>query len=163
MNPVADTILIGVAATALIDLWAWVRRRVLGVALPDYGMVGRWLGHMPRGRFVHAAIRAAAPVRGEQVIGWAAHYLIGVAFAALLAALWGPAWFAHPRLGPALIVGVATVAAPYLLMQPGMGAGLAARRSPNPSSARLHSFITHALFGVGLYAMACALALLPTR
>jgi hypothetical protein len=43
------------------------------------------------------------------------------------------------------------VAAPFFLMQPGMGAGIAASRTPRPAAARLHSLINHAVFGLGLY------------
>jgi hypothetical protein len=143
---------VGAGATALMDLWAIVRRRMLGSALPDYGLVGRWLAHMPRGRFRHASIKAAAPVRGERAIGWIAHYLVGVAFAALLLALVGPAWFERPTLAPALLVGIATVAAPFLVMQPGMGAGIAASRTMRPAAARLQSLVTHGVYGLGLYA-----------
>lgn len=143
---------IGVAATAAMDLWALARRRVFGSPLPGYGLVGRWLAQMPRGRFRHASIKAVAPVRGEHAIGWIAHYLIGAAFAALLLVLFGPAWLRHPTPGPALLVGVATVAAPFLVMQPGMGAGIAASRTPRPGAARLQSLVTHAVFGLGLYA-----------
>jgi hypothetical protein len=143
---------VGAGATALMDLWAIVRRRMLGSALPDYGLVGRWLAHMPRGRFRHASIKAAAPVRGERAIGWIAHYLVGVAFAALLLALVGPAWLERPTLAPALLVGIATVAAPFLVMQPGMGAGIAASRTMRPAAARLQSLVTHGVYGLGLYA-----------
>ncbi len=65
-----------------------------------------------------------------------------------------------PTLGPALLVGVGTVAAPFLLMQPGMGAGIAASRTPRPNAARLQSLATHAVFGAGLYAAALVLNLL---
>ena len=143
---------IGVGATAVIDLWAIVRRQLFGIALPDYGLVGRWLAQMPCGRFRHASIKAVAPVRGEHAIGWVAHYLIGAAFAALLLVLFGPQWLRHPTPVPALLVGIATVAAPFLVMQPGMGAGVAARRTPRPGAARLQSLVTHAVFGLGLYA-----------
>jgi hypothetical protein len=51
-----------------------------------------------------------------------------------------------------LLVGVATVAAPFLVMQPGMGAGIAASRTPRPGAARLQSLVTHTVFGLGLYA-----------
>jgi Protein of unknown function (DUF2938) len=37
-------------------------------------------------------------------------------------------------------------------MQPGMGAGIAASRTPRPAVARLHSLVTHGIFGLGLYA-----------
>ena len=61
------------------------------------------------------------------------------------------AWAARPTLPPALIVGIATVAAPFLILQPGMGAGIAASRTPKPGVARLRSLMAHASFGVGLY------------
>jgi hypothetical protein len=142
---------IGIGATALVDLWALARRRLLRVPLPDYGLVGRWLAHMPRGSFVHASIGAAAPMRGERLIGWTAHYLIGIACAAILLGFAGASWLRSPALVPALVIGIVTIAAPFLLMQPGMGAGLAASRTSHPAAARVHSLITHAIFGLGLY------------
>jgi hypothetical protein len=156
MDTWIPVIVIGIGATALTDLWALARRALLGVAPPDFGLVGRWLAHMRRGRFRHDAIAAAPRVAGERILGWAAHYLIGVAFAAILPLLFGAAWLRDPTPGPALAVGLGTVAAPVLLMQPGMGAGIAASRSPRPAAARLHSLVTHAVFGLGLYAAAIA-------
>ncbi|MNT97543.1 hypothetical protein D3C72_2398910 [compost metagenome] len=64
----------------------------------------------------------------------------------------------RPTLAPALIVGLATVAAPFFLMQPGMGAGIAASKTPNPHIARLRSLLTHAVFGIGLYLSGLLLA-----
>ena len=103
---------IGTGATAAMDAWGFARKPLLGLAPPDYGLVGRWIGHMGRGRFRHASIATAPRVHGERLIGWAAHYLIGVTFAALLLAIWGTAWVEQPTLGPALLVGIGTVAAP---------------------------------------------------
>ena len=151
MDCVTSTLLTGAGATAVMDLWTLARKRLLGVPLSDYGLVGRWIAWMPRGRFRHDRIAATPPVRGERLIGWTAHYLIGIAFAAVLLALWGLEWTRQPTLGPALIVGIGSVAAPFLLMQPGMGAGIAARRTPRPSAARLQSLVTHTIFGLGLY------------
>jgi hypothetical protein len=150
-NLVQPVILIGIGATALIDLWALVRRPLFGIAPPSYAMVGRWLGHMPRGRFRHASIAATPAIPGEGALGWAFHYLTGIAYAGLLVALAGAGWLERPTLLPALGVGLGTVVAPFFLMQPGMGAGIAASRSPNPSSARLHSLLMHAVFGLGLW------------
>ena len=151
VNYLVCALLIGTGATALIDLWAITRKRLLGIPALDYGLVGRWLAHMTRGRFHHDRIAASPAVQHERLIGWTAHYLIGVAFAAVLLALWGLEWVRHPAIGPALIVGVGSVAAPFLVMQPGMGAGIAASRIPRPSAARLQSIVTHAIFGLGLY------------
>ncbi|MDP1891739.1 MAG: DUF2938 domain-containing protein [Gemmatimonadaceae bacterium] len=151
MDHLLHTITIGVTATAAMDVWGVARRPLFGFARPDYALVGRWFAHMPRGRFRHESIAAARPVYGERLIGWTAHYAIGLSFAALLIGLGGDAWLQHPTIGPALLVGVGTVAAPLLLMQPGMGAGVAASRTPNPAAARLQSLISHTIFGLGLY------------
>lgn len=156
------TFLTGVGATAVMDLWAIARKRLLGIPPPDYGLVGRWLAHMARGRFRHDSIAAARPVHGERLIGWIAHYLIGISFAAILLGIWGVAWIHHPTIGPALVVGIGTVAAPFLVMQPGMGAGIAASRTPRPATARFQSLVTHAIFGLGLYAAGWATHFLYT-
>ena len=144
-------VLIGVGATLVMDLWALLLKRLFGAPSLDYAMVGRWIGHLPRGRLTHPGIARSAPVAGERAIGWIAHYAIGIGFALLLLAIWGPAWASRPTLPPALIVGIATVAAPFLILQPGMGAGIAASRTPKPGVARLRSLMAHASFGVGLY------------
>lgn len=142
---------IGIVATAFMDLFALARRRLLGTPVADYALVGRWLAHMRHGRWHHAAIARAAAVRGERALGWLAHYATGIAFAGVLLAFAGPGWVREPTLLPALAVGIGSVAAPFLLMQPGMGAGIAARRTPDPAAARRRSLVTHAVFGVGLY------------
>lgn len=145
-------ILIGAGATAFMDLFAAAREKVFGTASPNYALVGRWLTYLPRGRFFHAPITASTAVRGEGVIGWTAHYAIGIAFAALLLAIYGQDWVRQPTIAPALMIGIGSVVAPFFLMQPGMGFGIAASRTPNPPAGRLRSLTTHAVFGLGLYA-----------
>ena len=152
MNTWICTVIVGVGATLVMDGWGLARRRLLRGAASDYRMLGRWLGHMARGAFRHSSIAATPAVRGERWIGWTAHYLVGIAFAAVLVGAWGPAWIEQPTIGAAMIVGIATVAAPFLVMQPAMGSGVAASRTPRPNAARLQSLVTHAVFGVGLYA-----------
>jgi hypothetical protein len=158
MELVVRAALIGIAATALIDVWALVLRRAFGVASLDYALVGRWLGHMPAGRFTHASIAAAPRIRGERFVGWAAHYAIGVLFAVMLLAACGVDWARQPSPGPAVAFGILTVAAPFFVMQPGMGLGIAASKTPKPNVARLRSVVTHTIFGLGLYVSALVLA-----
>ncbi len=147
MEHLGDALIVGIGATLVMDAWGVLRRPLLGLARLDYALLGRWFGHMAAGRFRHQAIAAATPVRGERLIGWTGHYLIGTAFAALLLAIWGPAWLERPTLGPALMVGIGTAAAPILVMQPAMGAARTAR----PGAARLHAILTHTIYGLGLY------------
>lgn len=155
MQDVANLIfhagVIGIGATAFMDLWALAQTRLLGVRSLDYALVGRWIGNMPRGRLSHEAIASAPSLRGEGIIGWTAHYAIGIVFAAVMLLIGGSDWAANPTLAPPLIVGFATVAAPFLIMQPAFGAGIAASRTPNPNISRLRSVIAHFSFGLGLY------------
>ena len=146
-----DALAIGVGATAVMDVWAVALKRFWCIPSLNYAMVGRWLGHLPRGTFSHTAIGQAAPVRDEAVLGWTAHYAIGVLFAAVLLALAGQEWVEAPTFAPALLAGVLSVAAPFCILQPGMGAGLAASKTPHPSAARVRSLMAHTAFGVGLY------------
>lgn len=149
---VAQILAIGVFATVVMDLWALMLRRIFGVTSLDFAMVGRWLGHIPAGRFAHASIARATPVPGEKALGWFAHYAIGVGFAALLVVLAGSAWLDAPTWPTALAYGVVTVVMPFFVMQPAFGAGIAASKTPKPAQARLRSLITHTVFGLGLYA-----------
>jgi hypothetical protein len=155
----ARAVLLGVAGAMAMDAWAWLARRGLGIRGLDYGLLGRWIGHMSRGRFVHERIAAAAPVPGERPLGWLAHYAIGVAFAVVLLGLAGLEWAREPTLLPPLIVGFGTILAPWLVMQPAMGAGVAGSRTPDPRATRLRNLATHAVYGLGLYASAVVLSI----
>lgn len=142
---------IGIGATAVMDAWSLLRKRLLGVPQLDYALVGRWLLYLPRGQWTHHPIGATPSLIGERALGWLAHYLIGVGFAGVLIALAGTRWVAQPTLAPALMVGLVTVVLPFFVLQPALGAGIAARRTPRPWSARFHSVVTHGVFGVGMY------------
>jgi hypothetical protein len=148
---IAGAAVIGVGATLIMDLWALVLRRGFDVASLDLALLGRWIGHLARGPFRHERIAATAPVAHERLIGWTAHYTIGVTFAGVLLTIWGVEWLQAPTLLPPLIVSTLTLAAPFLVMQPAMGAGIASSRTPRPNLARLRSVATHTVYGLGLY------------
>lgn len=153
----ARVALIGTGATAAMDLWLALLGR-LGVPTLDFAMIGRWVGHWRHGVFTHPAIGKAPAVKGELALGWLTHYATGIAFAALLVAVAGSEWTRAPTLAPALAVGVATVALPWLLMQPAMGAGIASSKTPAPGRNRARSLANHAVFGLGLYLSALLVA-----
>lgn len=156
MGEIAKVVIVGVGATVLMDLWS-IFLKSLGVPTLNYGMVGRWAGHLCQGRFAHTSIAKAAPVQGELALGWAIHYAVGIAFAALLVGIQGVTWLHQPTWLPALVVGTATVVFPLFVMQPAMGAGFAASRTPTPLKNCLRSLAAHAIFGTGLYLAAILL------
>ena len=150
-------ILIGVGATAVLDLWLVLLKR-LGVPTGSFALIGRWVAHMARGKFSHASISRAEPVSRELAIGWVTHYAVGIAFAAALVAMQGAGWVLQPTFVPAVLTGVATVAMPLLVMQPAMGSGFAASKTPTPLKNCARSVANHAVFGVGMYLAATAVA-----
>lgn len=150
MTSILGAVAIGIAATAVMDGWAIFQKRVFGVPSLDYRLVGRWIGNFPQGRFRHDAIRQAPAVNGEVALGWAAHYSVGIVFAVILVFAW-PEWLRSPTLLPALVVGVGSIVAPFFILQPGLGAGIAASNTPQPWRSRFRSLVAHMSFAVGLY------------
>lgn len=154
---IARVFLLGIGATVVMDLWMFLLK-VFGVPTLNFAFVGRWVGHVCQGKFAHASIGKATPVRGEVALGWIAHYGTGIAFAVLLACIEGVAWLQEPTVLPAIALGVATVAVPLFVIQPAMGAGFASSKTPTPAANCMRSLINHAVFGVGLYLSAVVIA-----
>jgi hypothetical protein len=154
------TIAVGLGATLVMDLWAIFLKRAFDIPFPNYCFVGRWLCYMPEGIFRHGSIAAAPRKAAECAVGWITHYAIGIAYAVALVLFTSPRWLLEPTLLPAMILGLATVAFPYFVMQPSFGLGVAASKTPNPAQVRLRSLMNHAAFGLGLYLSALVAALL---
>lgn len=147
----SGAIFIGIGATIIMDLWAIFLRKGFNISSLSFCLVGRWFSYMQDGIFRHDKISSAEKRPAECAIGWAAHYLIGIAYAFLLVIPASGAWLVSPSFMPALILGVATVVFPFFMMQPAFGFGIAAAKTSNPAQARVKSVVNHAVFGVGLY------------
>jgi hypothetical protein len=151
MDIVTRSIVVGIIATGLMDVWAMALARFAGIPPTNWGIVGRWFAHLPRGRFVHADIGASEQVANEKAIGWAAHYIIGIVYAWALLVIAGPAWRAAPTLLPALLIAWITVGAGWFILQPGLGLGIAASKRANANQIRMLNVIGHTVFGLGLF------------
>ena len=151
MGLVPSGVLLGLGATLLMDLWQQLLGRLPGQAPPNWRPVGRWFWHLKDGVVFHDAIGAAVPSPNDNAIGWAGHYAVGILYGVAVALLAGPGWLADPRFLPAWIFAIVTVAAGWFLLQPGMGLGWAASRTPNPAKVRAISLLNHTVFGLGLW------------
>jgi len=154
-----QAVIIGIGATAVMDLWLMLLKRA-GVPTMDFALLGRWVGHLFQGQLAHDAIRRAPAVPGELGLGWFAHYGVGILFSGAFVLMLGSGWLADPRWLPAVAWGLFTAAAPLFVLQPAMGAGVASSRTPAPLKNSLRSLANHAIFGLGLYLSAAALALI---
>lgn len=162
LEMVLRTVAIGTGATMVMDAWAALLRR-FGVPSLDFALLGRWIGHLREGVWFHERIASASPIEGERALGWLAHYSIGITFAAVLVGTFGLGWARTPTLWPALLVGLVTVAAPLLVLQPALGLGVASSRTAAPLFNAMKSVVTHLVYGVGLYLAARATAELGAR
>lgn len=151
MDVLIQGILIGVMATIGMDVWSLIVKHVLKLPTADWAHVGRWFGHMPRGVFVHRPISTSAEIPNELAIGWVAHYITGIVYGLAYLSIVLVLLSREPTFTSALVFGLVTLAAPWLLMQPCMGAGAFASRTPNPGVTRFVNLSMHVVFGVTLY------------
>lgn len=157
IEEITKIILIGCGATLVMDIWLAGLKR-MGVPTMNFALIGRWVGHLRHRQFAHAAISKASPIAHETLLGWLIHYVTGIAFACLLTAVAGTGWIAAPSPCIALLVGMGTVVFPLLVMQPAMGLGIAAAKTPTPLRNCLKSLVNHSVFGLGLFLSACFIA-----
>ena len=146
-----SSLVIGIGATAFMDLWAFILKTFFNISGLNYAMVGRWIGHIASGKITHESIGKSPEISGELAIGWTAHYIIGILFAAILLSITGLNWATSPSLLPAVSMGLITVGFPFLFMQPCFGMGFAASKLPNAHIMQIKSLSAHLSFGVGLY------------
>ena len=151
------SLIIGASATALLDLWQIALNRLFGFGLPNWALVGRWVGHLPGGTFAHDDIGQSAPVSAEPAIGWVFHYAVGIAFALATLLIGGAAWVKNPTLLLPLVVGLVTVGCGWFILQPCLGAGIAASCKPDANRIRLLNIAGHVVFGFGLWLAAFAI------
>lgn len=99
---------------------------------------------------------------GWRLMGWVFHYLTGIVFAMVLVGATGLAWICNPTLMPARVMGLVSVIAPFFIMQPAFGFGIAASKTATPSVARCRSVTAHLTFGLGLFVAAWLLLFFAT-
>lgn len=145
-----QALVVGIVATLATDLWQRALQ-IVDVPPASWGLVGRWVAWMPRGVFVHRPIAATPSIRGELAIGWGFHYVVGIAYAALYLAITRLMLDSEPTLISALVFAFALLVAPWCVMQPALGLGFFAAKTPHPRVIRIINISVHAVFGFGLY------------
>lgn len=150
-NLAVNMIVSGIFATVIFDIWQRLLHAATGIPATNWGIVGRWFGHLPKGRFVHESIGAAAPVANEAALGWFMHYLIGIGYGVVYVGMM-VALFDGPTLLNGFLFGLASVSIPWFMFQPCLGLGFMGSKAPNPNIPRYTALAAHCLYGVALYA-----------
>ena len=146
-------LIVGILATITMDVVAVIAVR-LGIAGrgprrtgPD--LIGRWIGYLLRGKFRHANILETPPLRGELVLGLAAHYAIGIVLTLVYLRLLIVVQ-ATPTALSAILYGTATTVFPWFLMFPSQGMGWLGRDAPGDAHLPRVSLFNHIIFGLGI-------------
>ncbi|MDO9417615.1 DUF2938 domain-containing protein [Pararhizobium sp.] len=147
-------VLVGIGGTVFMDAWAILLRRFFSQSAPNWAPVGRWFWHLGRGKVFHDSIGNAEPYSHENALGWISHYAVGILYGIILVLITGPAWLIFPTFLPAFILGIVTVGAGWFLLQPGLGIGWAASKTPNPNKVRIMNLVAHTVFALGMYVTA---------
>jgi len=146
-------LIVGILATVTMDVVAVIALR-FGIAGrgarrtgPD--LIGRWIGYLLRGKFRHTDILQTPPLRGELVLGLAAHYSIGIVLSLVYLGLLVVA-HARPTALSAILYGTATTVFPWFLMFPSQGMGWLGRDAPGDARLARVSLFNHIIFGLGI-------------
>lgn len=160
MKAIYKTALVGVGATATVDLFTSVLSLFTH---KGHGIlyVGRWVSYVFKGTILHDNIIKTPSVNNEMLVGWLTHYGIGILFAFGLLALFGKKWLAKPNFLAAMIIGNVTLFFPICMLQPAMGFGVAFSKLPHTGFLLTKIILIHVVYGVGLYLSAIALRRIP--
>src|SRR5215471_18272681 len=146
-------VIVGVLATVTMDAVAVIGLR-LGIAGrgprrtgPD--LIGRWVGYLLKGKFKHTDILQTPPLRGELLLGFVAHYSIGIVLTLVYLGLLAVA-HATPTTRSAILYGTATTVFPWFLMFPSQGMGWLGRDAPGDGHLARVSLFNHIMFGLGI-------------
>ncbi len=155
-----EMFVVGVTGNLTLDLWQQIFRLLFNMPITNWAMIARWIGNMRSGRIAWRDIAHAPPVANETAWGWVAHYLIGPGLGALYVLVVRDV-FAQPlTFVSALLFGVLSVSLTWFVVEPLLGAGIAASKTPHPTAVRAQDFSSHVAFGIGLYLGALLAAML---
>ena len=89
---------LGVGATLVMDFGLWILKQ-LNIPTLNFALLGRWVGWIFRGKFTHQAIGRSPAIQYEYLLGWIAHYSVGIFFAFSFVLIVGDAWLLQPKFG----------------------------------------------------------------
>ncbi len=142
---------VGIIACICMDIWQQILKKFAGIAVTNWGMVGRWFVYSLRTKTMYQpTIDSEAPVSRELLIGWLVHYGVSMMYSLLFSALINHTTLMKPTLIDGLIFGAISVVVPWFYFMPCMGKGVMGKLTPNPSKACMISLSNHLVYGVAI-------------
>ena len=147
---IIQSMLIGALSTFFMDVVALFRERFFQIKPLNYAFIGRWFLTFKDGKIIHKNITQSSSKKFERAFGWGIHYLTGILWVYLYLILKSIYAFEHLFMS-ILIFSLCTTLLPLMLIQPALGFGFFAAKTPNPWLGVKNSVIAHVAFGIGLY------------
>ena len=127
-----------------------VNTKIFKIPTLNFAFLGRWVGWMFQGKLIHQSIAKSPQIKGEYLLGWIAHYSVGLIFSFSFLFIIGSTWLSHPQFYSALMFGVVTVLYPFLLCNLRWVVALLHQKHLILLNC-LKSLMNHSVFGCGLY------------
>ncbi len=105
---------LGIGATVIMDIWLLILK-IFKIPPLNFAFLGRWVGWIFQGKLVHQSIAQSPQIKNEYLLGWIAHYSVGLIFTFSFLLIVGSNWLIHPQFYSALVFGLVTVLVPFLL------------------------------------------------
>lgn len=139
----------GISATLVMDVWQRALFLTLKIPVPDWSALGRWFLGMPDLGLVQPSLARLPNRPYEKFVGWAAHYFVGIGYAAMYFYL--VKIFPISALNLALVFAALSLLVPWCLVMPCTGHGFFASNTPKPRLVRIYNVATHLVFSFSLY------------
>ncbi|WP_349295478.1 DUF2938 family protein (plasmid) [Thioclava sp. 'Guangxiensis'] len=153
------TLVVGIGSTIALDLWGVFTGKIGWMPGTHWPSVGRWIQGLPAGRLVFDGSDTRPFTSSEAATGWIFHYLIGLGYALVIPLVWGTDFIAAPTFLPFFWIGIViSTLAGLVILMPGMGGGVFARKLPNTAGMIAYVLVAHVVFAIAQYLLALMLS-----
>lgn len=140
----------GITGTIVMDLLNYVFSRMGLIQKVEINMIGRMTAGWLRGRFLYKHPNDMKAVNHEGLLGYLAHYSIGIGLAIPYILVCVNYIGDMPSAYHTIIYGISTTVASWFIVYPSMGFGVLGLRSPDGIKATYSSLANHFFYGAGL-------------
>ena len=144
------TVSIGILATLFMDLFSIINKKLFKITPLNYAIIGRWVLHWKSCKFAHNNIMQTQTLKNELVLGWIIHYITGVSWTYLYFVMCTYFSYEINLLNTIIFTSITTLL-PFMVIQPFLGFGFFAYKTPSPIHSIRNSLIAHITFGVGIF------------
>jgi hypothetical protein len=150
MNLILMVLTVGIFGTVVMDILNLFFARIGIISKIEVNAIGRMAVGWTHGRFFYKHPSEMDEVAHEVLIGYIAHYSIGIGLAIPYIFGWDILIGGNPSLIYAIVYGIATTVASWFFVYPTMGLGAFGLKSPEGFRAAFSSLANHLFYGLGL-------------